>query len=86
MDVFTGINPDESTVLKALKGETFHNGLAHYIDKDGNPSDVIESIYPLKLRNQVVGVVCIANTLWDGERIVELTPPHRFASRRSRYR
>ncbi len=74
MDVFTGINPDESTVLKALKGETFHNGLAHYIDKDGNPSDVIESIYPIKLRNQVVGVVCVANTLWDGERIVELTP------------
>ncbi len=74
MDVFTGINPDESTVLKGLRGEASHNAVAHYIDKDGNPTDAIESIYPIKLRDQVVGVVCVANTLYDGERTIELTP------------
>ncbi len=74
MDVFPNIDAEKSTVLKALKGETIYNSLAHYTDATGQPADTLECIYPIKLRDRIIGVACIARSLHTNGRGITLTP------------
>ncbi len=74
LEAFPETKADESTVLKALKGEVSYNYVAHYKDKKGEDADTLECVYPIKLREQIIGVACIARSLRKGERAIQLKP------------
>ncbi len=74
LEAFPETKADESTVLQALKGEVFYNYIAHYKDRNGNSADTLECVYPIKLRDQIIGVACIARSLRKGERVIQLKP------------
>lgn len=73
-EAFPEIRDEESTVLKALRGEVSYNYVAHYKDKNGEDADTLECVYPIKLREQIIGAACIARSLKKGERAIQLKP------------
>lgn len=74
LDAFPGTRKEDSTVLRALKGEVCYNYVAHYHTAQGTKSDTLECVYPIKLRDRIIGVACIARSLRKGGRAIELKP------------
>ncbi|MGN0711577.1 MAG: sigma-54 interaction domain-containing protein [Anaerovoracaceae bacterium] len=74
LKVFTNINPSESTVLKALNGESFYNSKGEYIDAYGNMSETFESVYPIILDRAVIGVVIISRRITSAGCSITLSP------------
>ena len=74
LNVFTNINPSESTVLRALNGESFYNAKGEYIDACGNPSETFESVYPIVLDRAVIGVAIISRRITSEGRSITLSP------------
>lgn len=60
MNVFLGIDPENSTFLKALKGEATLNKIAHEWDMQGNKTALIECVHPITLDGKIIGAACIS--------------------------
>lgn len=59
LEVFTDIRPEESTVMKALRGESTNFHLTHMRDYKGRFHEVLECVYPIYRERQIIGAVCI---------------------------
>lgn len=62
LEVFTDIRPEESTVMKALRGESTNFHLTHMRDYKGRFHEVLECVYPIYMERQIIGAVCITRT------------------------
>ena len=62
-----------STVMRALQGETIYNALARYSRSDLGIIDYHESVYPIRTNGQVVGVVCISRKVRKEGHVIEIS-------------
>ena len=53
LEVFTDIRPEESTVMKALRGESTNFHLTHMRDYKGRFHEVLECVYPIYRERQI---------------------------------
>ena len=60
IDAFRGIDPENSTFLKALEGEATFNAIAHEWDAQGNKTSLIECVHPIALDGEIIGAACIS--------------------------
>jgi len=72
MTAFPGIDPQKSTILKALRGQASYNVPALYSDIDGNNYETLETIYPIVLGSEVIGAVCIAKAKEINKKAISL--------------
>ncbi len=59
-EIFPDIDPEKSTILKALKGEPSFGVVESYTDYSGNLVETIEDIYPIYLGDSVIGAACVS--------------------------
>ena len=58
LEVFTDVDPQNSTVLKALQGEpTYYNKITTDVST-GISNEVVESVYPIEINGKIIGAVC----------------------------
>lgn len=75
LDVFTNINPSESSVLKALRGESsFHNHF-EVIHKDGSRHEIVENVYPVRFEGKIIGAVCVSQNAATSKKYLDINLP-----------
>lgn len=83
LDVYPDIDPEKSTVLKALRGEATVDEFQVMTNFRGTTGTCLESVYPIKLDNIIVGAVCISRGMERQLQAVEIRS--RETRRRDRY-
>ncbi len=77
LEVFTDIRLEESTVMKALRGESTNFHLTHMRDYKGRFHEALECVYPIYMEGHIIGAVCITRAkelLSPPSHVIELRP------------
>ena len=72
LDAFPYINKEESTVLKALRGESTFQGLFEQKDFLGRTYPITECVYPIRANGKIIGAACIARFFENYSRILDI--------------
>ena len=63
MEVFPHIKKEESTVLRALEGKTTLYKPCKMTDFKGDEYDILECVYPIQIKECIIGAACISRRM-----------------------